>query len=260
MKKYRYVANCAVLLSGMVSFFVSCHQGRQKNNTTDILKISIHKADVKSDWLTNHTQHWHFSEKHICIVFGYGYNDENFVQSTITELGIKYGLESNGGLILPLRYPEDFKHGGSGRISILPELLEDKHIGGIILLGAPENTHNTLSRMKTNYNGSFPYPIFSYFPQDDVLGMEYVSDFVLENAQASKNTESLQDEQEQVLTNDVTALLDSSIRCITLLDSPLQADDNLHAQVQAIVGKMGKVNRYTDPETGLQSINHFVLD
>jgi len=249
-------------LTACILFFsmTSCGHNISNTKTSDAIKISVKKAEVKKDWLNNHTQVWHPADKYICVIFGYGYNDKAFYDSTVEQFREKYGIEAEGGLIMPLLYPDDFKHGGTGRISLLPEIIKDKGIGGIILLGAPENTHNALADIRSSYGGNPPFPIFSFFPQDDILGMEYASDFVLENAQLPSDSTLPQEEQNQKLLKKVSSLLDSSIQYMAHVGIPLRHDENLHARVQTIVGNFGKISRYVDSESGLQSINHFVLD
>ena len=87
-------------------------------------------------------QKWTPVEKHIALLFGYGYNDKAFVDSICSKLAEDYGLEKENGLILPLIYPDDFLVTGSiARISNLSSIVKDKNCRALITLGAPEYTH-----------------------------------------------------------------------------------------------------------------------
>ena len=50
-----------------------------------------------------------------------------------------------------------------------------------------------------------------------------------------------------------------AVRYIEENPNPMQPTTELREHVQTIVGAK-KVRRYTDPETGLQAINHFVIE
>ena len=44
-----------------------------------------------------------------------------------------------------------------------------------------------------------------------------------------------------------------------LTEKPLQSDAELLFHVNNIAGTKYNINRYIDPETGLSSINHFII-
>ena len=253
MKKYENAVLFAVLCLACF-IFCSCGQRKKNNDYADLMRLNI-KSVPHSVWTNSRA--WSESEKKICIVFGYGYNGDEFISKIKAELSEKYGLAEDGGLIIPLLFPGDFKVSGRDRISMLPEILRDVRLKGIIFLGAPENTHNAVSVFKNLYDGEIPFPIFSFFPQDDVLGMEWTADFVLDEARPQDAVPAM--EESVVVTDEVSLLLDSSVRYMTLLDSPLPPDSDLILHVRAIAEKYGKISRYVDPETGLLSVNHFVL-
>ena len=156
-------------------------------------------------------------------------------------------------------YPEDLKRGGHIRVSALTEILQQYSLSGIILLGAPEFTHNSIALLKQSYSGKMPYPVFSFFPQDDLLGTEFISDFVLEDAKAIFQKEGDLEQNDTHLAINSEALLDATINYIRLTKESASSSKDLLLQVQSIIGDQGKISFYTDPETGLQSINHFLL-
>ena len=95
-------------------------------------------------------------------------------------------------------------------------------------------------------------------PQDDILGQESNCDFVLEYEQNTVLTE--EDENINIIIDETAEeIVMRAVRYIEELPAPLPHDTNLYSHVQAIVGEK-KVRRYTDGETGLQSINHFIIE
>ena len=114
---------------------------------------------------------WHETHKKICILYGYDHNSPEFVKETNAALFKKYGNAKEGGAILPVVFPDDFKKGNKVYITNLTFLLEDVELQGIILLGAPEGTHYAIARLQDSWGGTLPYPVFSLFPQDDILGI-----------------------------------------------------------------------------------------
>lgn len=213
---------------------------------------------------------WHPEDGYICIVFGYGFNNPEFHEDAIKKLQEKYGLEEDGGIIIPLIYPDSL----NGRISNIYDIITEHKTKGVILLGAPENTHRTLTKLRAAWqepsaaeadgteesqpDGQQPYPIFSFMPQDDILGQESNCDFVLEYERSSSIEEELNQETE-LLDKTVEQILIRAVRYIDEHKDPLPPDDKLHAHVQTIVGDH-KIHRYTDSESGLQAINHFVIE
>src|SRR5574344_1171281 len=205
------------------------------------------------------TKNWNNSDGVICVLLGYGFNDKTFDEETFTNLSNEFGLEQNGGLICPLVYPDDFKKGNSARISELYYMINEKNIKGILLLGAPENTNSVLARIQDDWNGKPPYPVFSLFPQDDVLGMEATCDFVLDYERSAKE-DVLNEETTLSIDKNIEKILINSVRYIAELPASLPLDKDLSTHVQQIVGEDKKVRRFTDSETGLQSMNHFVIE
>lgn len=222
--------------------------------------IELHNASSSVEALSEPTQTWHPSDKRLCILFGYGYNSPEFVKSSIESLEKKYGSASDGGLIYPLVYPDDFKRGGvKSFVTELPNLLKEYQCIGVILLGAPENTNYAVARLQDQYDAQPIFPVFSFFPQDDVLGMEAVSDFVIDKEQDVQSDGSVKNESEQVFVKDVPEMLERSVEYMVVAQAPLAKDANLFAEVKKITGGQ-KTSHFVDPETGLQSVNHFILN
>lgn len=247
----------AVFVMLLVSIFCGCAKKQsQPLNTEDKIELEVQEAEPTQP---KKVFRWNKVDGVICVLLGYGFNDASFYNDAFKTLTDKYGLEEDGGLIWPLVYPDDFKKGTTTRISDLYTMVNQKKVKGILLLGAPENTNLAIARLQDYWEGKMPYPVFSFFPQDDILGMESTCDFVLDYERSAKE-EANSEETTQQIDKSVEKILLNAIKYMSQLPGPLPADDNLHEHVQQIVGKDKKVRRFTDSETGLQSINHFVIE
>ena len=199
--------------------------------------------------------------KNIAVILGYGYNDEANVSRITQSLNENFGVETEekSALISVFVYPTDFMVGGKERISSLPDKIEEKSLAGMIILGAPEGLHIALSKIQDkSENGKIPYPVFTLFSQDDVLGSESTSDFVLDYAH---KTNTIEGEVTDFIPDfDTSKILTNALSKMIELREPLKADNNLMPFVQDLLEKKNTVIRYIDGETGLQSINHFVFE
>ena len=218
-------------------------------------------------------QKWLPVEKHVAILFGYGYNDKSFVDSVCLHLSEEYGLEKENGLILPLVYPDDFIVSGStARISNLSSIIKDKNCRALITLGAPEYTHKALAKIQDD---NLDCLVFSLFSQDDVLGTEAGSFLVFDFAEEelilsdetddSSNTEITEDAIKS-LTNDTELKhLDKMnylvSKVVETLKNPSELKNKEILQVATgIFGKDWEVSSFLDADTGLRAKNHFVLN
>ena len=204
------------------------------------------------------TQMWHQTDKCVCIVFGYGYNDDVFTTEMKSVLFEKFGDSADGGCILSYTFPDDFKRGTKTFITNLEGHLEGKNICGIIFIGAPENTHAAIARMQDKNGGSLPYPVFSFFSQDDVLGMEDSADFVLDKAQKAA-IDGIVVEEEQSFVSEVPEMLEKAVRYMLWSDGPFEKNKELIDFVKMIASGFA-IQHYFDPETNLPAINHFVIE
>lgn len=197
--------------------------------------------------------------KHIFVLLGYGYNDGAFVEKTRAALEENYGVqtEEKDGLVMLSVFPDDFMRGSTARISLFTSKVEETDLAGIVLLGAPEYTHSSLAKLQDKNGGEYGYPVYSFFPQDDVLGAESTADFVLDYAQ---NTNILQEEEHREADFDADTLLIKSIETMLNPQEPIPADSDLLAFVQNLVGTERTIRHYTDGETGLQAQNHFIFN
>lgn len=241
---------------------VSCQKKSARNETPLVPLDFVSEKNLASDSIPA----WHHSLKKICIVFGYGYNEKNYVQGIVESLAKKYGLDdgsSDSGLIFPLVFPDDFS---GERISRLPSLIGERELAGLIIVGAPENTNHAIANLEDEWDSRenmIPYPVYAFFPQDDVAGIEATSNFVLDRAlegSGSMDDDSDKEEVSQTQVADLDAILDRAVEYMLLTERPLPPDENLLAHVSRIVGNNYKVSRYVDAQSGLHSVNHFVIE
>lgn len=188
----------------------------------------------------------------VCVLFGYGFNGDEFKNEALAAIEEKFGFAENGGIVLPLIFPDDLH----GRISYLREVAEKNFIRAFVLLGAPNDTHYTLAKILDEWNSEVPFGIFSLFPQDDILGQEGTCDFVLDyKPSAEIEFDELQTKEDK----DILRILISVIDYASILPGSIRSSGELHAHVQSILGRR-KVVRYVDNETGIQAENHFVIE
>ena len=214
---------------------------------SDAVEVSPH--ETQEEWPLP----LHFSSEGgvVCVLFGYGFNGEDFCTPALTALEAQFGLADNGGLVLPVVFPDDLR----GRVSNLREVVEKNDIRAMILLGAPEDTHLTLVRIIEGWEGVPMFNIFSLFPQDDVLGEEFSCNFVLDFESTS---DVILGDEHQRVDDEALDVLCEAVEYAALLPYVLKVDGDLRSHVQAIAGSR-KVMHYTDSETGIQSKNHFVI-
>ena len=207
---------------------------------------------------------WTPVENHIAVLFGYGYNDKDFVDSICSVFAEEYGLEENDGLILPLVYPQDFITSGStSKISNLFSIMKEKNCKALITLGSPESTHKALAKIQ---DGNIGCTVISLFSQDDILGTEsgsfLVFDFAEKELVLSEETAT---EEYHPVTNDTELQhLDKMnfilSKVIDFLKIPSDYGNKEMPQIATnIFGKDWEVSSFLDADTGLRSRNHFVL-
>lgn len=246
-------------------------------------------AADEEEYSASGVQKWHVSPNRVVVLFGYGYNDADFVGRTLDTLYDRFGAAEDGGLIIPLVFPDDFKRGKDSVASELPSFAssDDTTLRGVLLLGAGENTNYGIAHLQDYYGGERTFPVFSLFGQDDTLGTEATSDFVLERVQEANvsgenaspslqaketSAENNGEDNAQAFVPEVEGMIERSIECFCALaamtsypcdgDAPtgvsLAWDEQLLLNVADIASPLS-ISRYIDGETRLQSVNHFVI-
>ncbi|MBQ9238641.1 MAG: hypothetical protein IJ191_04900 [Treponema sp.] len=246
-----------VVVGGCIGGLIACTRQRASLAASGA-QLALSVTDAETGGALPATQLWHETDQKICVLFGYGYNTPAAVELLLAPLIQRYGAAAQGGMILPVVFPDDFRHGTRAVAGDFYAVLDDVHLSGIILLGAPEMTYRALARMQDAYDGEQPFPIFSFFPQDDVAGMESAADFVVDRAQDTENDGVVALEMAQETEENMALLLCAAARYLVELDEPLPRDAALFSHVQAICAPH-RIAHYVDPETGLRSINHFIL-
>ncbi len=250
---------CLLTAATVFLSLTSCSKKKQNQiqpHTEEAITLEIKNADKSKP---RRRSKWNNNNGVIAVLLGYGYNSETFLLETYQKILDIYGRDEEGGLLYTMTYPEDFMHGSNARISDLYTKLEDKKVRGILLLGAPENINRPLARLQDEWEDKVPYPVFSFFPQEEILAMEATCDFILDYEHS--DDEELAEEENQVMNEkNLPKILTNTIRYMTELPGPLPKDEDLAEHVQQIIGKDKKLRRYIDGETGIPSINHFVME
>ncbi|MCQ2590880.1 MAG: hypothetical protein MJ179_10690 [Treponema sp.] len=253
----------SILLLTAILSFSACKKSNKTKKTSKTPAAQTADSQTQSVQLENMINLWHVTNKRICVLFGYGYNDEETIEQLTQMMDQRYGLDEDDGLIFPLTYPDSFKHNGrsfsSEFYSILSE--SEKDFAGIVILGAPETTHIALSRLQDFWEMNIPYPIIALFPQDNVLGLESTCDIVVERAQKKEVTEIKEEIEAETISTinpEDPELIRNTLDYVLTLNGSIPKNSDLQIHVQQML-KNDTVTKYTDPDTGLKSVNHFVL-
>ena len=248
----RFVVICLCIMFSIIC--ISC--GKRKSSSTAKKSAA---ADF-SDENTPAEKKWTNEDGALCIIFGYGFNDQEFYTKSVQKLGDYYGLEENGGLIYPLHFPDDFKNGISG----LRKMLEGIQIKAIIFLGAPDDTHEVLFKYQEMYGGELPFPVISLFPQDNILGQESTCSLIIDYERNSVEDKTY---NEVVLTTnsiDAEQVFINTVSYAANLEGNMIKGNDVGAElkkiVEKIVGPDKKVHRYVDSGSGMASLNHYTLE
>ncbi len=248
-----------VSLLAFATLFSGCKKKQQEYDPNSV-ELTLNQSEEKP--VQTEPQKWHLTNKRVCVLFGYDFNNPQVKEELLALLKENFGLHEDGGLIYPLTYPEDFKHGIRSYASDFTAILQDPELdlSGLVLLGAPENTHTALARNQDKWEQNVPYPVVALFPQDDVLGIESTCDIVVDKGQTADMTgEITPEESDGQIAQNAPEIIVETIKYIQLLDgAPSRTKDLQKHMEQMLEGS--KFHHYTDPESGLMSINHFVLD
>ena len=259
MKKITAVFSGILIMISSGAFFSACKK-ETKTYDTNSLELTLNQGNAED--LNATPQKWHLTNKKIYVLFGYDFNNLEVKEELLALLKENFGLAEDGGLIYPLTYPEDFKHGVRGYASDLTATLQsdDIDLAGLVLLGAPENTHIALARNQDKWEQKVPYPVIALFPQDDVLGIESTADIVIDKGQTAGITGEIAPEETdgQIYANAAEIIIET-IKYILLLDGAPERSVELQKHMKKMLEGY-QFHNYSDPETGLQSINHFVLN
>ena len=251
-----------ILILTVCAFALLAGGCKKKHKEADTNSVDLTLNQVEKTQLQSAPQKWHVTNKRICVLFGYDFNNPDVQEELLLLLKENFGLAEDGGLIYPLTYPDDFKHGVRGYASDFAAILQDDELdlSGIVLLGAPENTHTALAKNQDKWEQEVPYPVVALFPQDDVLGIEANCDIVVDKGQtAGLDGEVAPEESDGQIHQNAAEIIVETIKYIQLLDGAPSRTAALQKHMEQMLEGY-QFHHYTDPESGLQSINHFVLN
>lgn len=238
-----------ILCLFMTFSFIGCRNNSKKN-----AKNAIENTDA----VLQNLQKWQETDKRVALVLGLGYTEDHFVEELLSVLGDEFGLDAENGLIYPLLFPDDFVYNGvKGRISSLPDILMEKKLRAVYIVGAPEGTHRALATMqdKKETETALDIPVFSLFPQDDVLGIESGSDIVIDFGQFYSPSPMSEEGGLEHLSL-VPEILHSLIKKESLFDRNFSSKEK-KTFLEKSLGLAWNVETSVDLQTGLRSKNHF---
>lgn len=243
-----------LILAAALVIFSGCSNKKQEI-TADSISLEIKTSQEE---LKDYTQTWHATNKKVAVILGYGVNSDEVSEAIIAALSEKYGLDKDSGLIMSMVYPKDFRHGVKGYSSDLASILnsDETDFAGVVIVGAPENTHKALAQNQDNWTMRLPYPVISIYPQDDVLGMESCCDLVFDKAGQDEENSTTEESTATFTAEEIIPLLEQAIDYVGALSGPVESDQLEHAKNMF---PNHSIRRYADPESGLLAINHFVL-
>ena len=247
---FRRISSILSLFCGML-FVFSCGNSSTKI-VLDENTLIIEPKESSEDMGNKSQSLWTNDEGVVVVLFGYGFNEPSFTNSILQKIKDEFGVENENGLVLPVIFPDDLHN----RISSLNDFLRDRQIRGIILLGAPERTHIALAKIHNDWDNMTPFNIFSFFPQDEALGQEGTCNFVVEYPRL--HTELSEDSGVIQSADQSVEIIMNSIRYVAQLPGSIPCDKDLQFHVQNIL-KGKKIKPYVDSETGITSVNHFLI-
>lgn len=234
-------------------FFLSC--GNKKADSKNRRSAA---ADFSEESMAP-VKKWTDEDGVICIVFGHEFNKPDFYADSVQKLSDYYGLSENGGLIMPLHFPTDFKNGIQG----LRKLLEGVDLKGIIFLGAPDDTHEVLSKYQEMYGGEIPFPVISLFPQDNVLGQEATCTLIIDYERSAVEDKT-ENEVQHTTTIDAEEIFANTVRYLANLEGKFIKGKEIGAELKSIAKEIAgddkHVRRYVDSGSGMQSLNHYTVE
>lgn len=284
--KLAKVINRFILVSlSLTSIFLSitgCDNNKKKKIENSI-PIEINKIDepiIYPEFSSAFvSQHWHQTKKRVIVLFGEDFSDSVTSNNYLYVLQDRFGLDSEGGLISPIIYPKDLKHGTSSYVNDMVEAIRNNYteteVIGLIFLGAPENSYKVIE----NLGSRMYYPVISIFPKDESIPMEATCELVIDKSSRTTETRISNDKNTllnlapEILVNTIEYLKILNEMRITFSDKVNETDSigyviknsfpNDSKTIVQHVARMLKghtFSNYVDRDTGLPSFNHFVID
>lgn len=196
----------------------------------------------------------------IGIFFGYGYQTEEEQAPVLAELAEEFGLEKDNGLIIPFTFPDVYYTNKKVSSSFIFDYVDNYDLMALILVGSPEKIHYSLADLQ---DAEVTYPVFSIFPQDDVVGTEAGS-FLVIDWEASASEEGDENLENAGFTGNLCSILTPLIHTIKsstrsgLHENAAEFADELALEIKEHMPDL-TIKHYVDPETAIKAFNHFVL-
>lgn len=196
----------------------------------------------------------------IAVFFGYGYQTAEEQAPVLAELSEEFGLYRDKGLIVPFEFPEVYYTNKKVSSSFILDYLDGYDLMALIMVGSPDKIHYSLADLQDD---GVEYPIFSIFPQDDVVGTEAGS-FLVIDWEASASEEGDENLENAGFTGDLGNILIPLIHTIKG-DARKGLHENAANFSEALTSEIAEhlpgltIKHYVDPETGIKAYNHFVL-
>lgn len=236
--------------------FTGCSKnGAADSNPENEAGITIPEEDITAlpKWIPGDYQR-------IAVFFGYGYQTEEEQAPVLAQLAEEFGLYENQGLIVPLTFPDVYYTNRKVSSSFIFDYLDGYDLMALVLVGSPEKIHYSLADLQ---DAEVEYPVFSIFPQDDVVGTEAGSFLVLD-WEASASEEGDENLENAGFTGDLGSILIPLIHTIKgsarkgLHENAVVFSESLTAEIKKTIPDL-TISHYVDPETGIKAYNHFVL-
>ena len=116
-KNLNYNLFFLILASILFTQFSSCKKVNEQQMDSDYFELTANDSDIGK--IISKPEKCKITNKKILVLFGYNFNSPETVQNLTDLLEKNFGLESNGGLICTLTYPNDFKHNSNNIVSSL---------------------------------------------------------------------------------------------------------------------------------------------
>ena len=240
-----YIAGCSHKNSGEL------HSAKkQKNNTASVLKID--------ETVQNRA---------VVVFLGYGFNEDGQKQSIENKLKEYYGFLSAENRLHILSYPDDVRVAGKVRLQSIVQTVKTIHestpVCVFITLGAPQGMHTVLAALQDT---DMEIPVFSVFSQDDILGTEAGSDFVMDyRPAAEKNASGVEnlaaEDSELHYSGEPIDILIPLVYAAFNWKSAKDSASLIPVLRTEFLKRTGcHLTIYVDPETTLRSKNHYVLE
>ena len=246
-----------------------------KNENIEIEnQIEPNNSDVISDlplWIPG-------DYSKVVVVFGHGYETEESQKEVVSVLENYFGLAENKGLIITRTFPKVYFENKKVSADWLRKSIAKDDVFAIITIGAPEKTHFTLADLQDN---GFSGKVYSVFPQDNILGTESGSEFVLsykslgvkldespvyviDEAKEISTTMAKSYEEEGMFSGDVTKVLIPIIKRLKSVNNKA-IPETPSSFVNYLKNNYGEyfpdftLTPFLDAQTGIKSLNHYVL-